>query len=52
MPCNYFHSAQVPEEEGGSARSANRNLQVYYYIGLAYEALGNKSKAKKYFTLV
>lgn len=48
---NYFILAQVPEEEGGSASSANRNIQVYYYIGLAYDALGNKSSAKKYFTL-
>ena len=47
----YFILAQVPEEEGGSASSANRNLQAYYYIGFAYEALGNKLKAKKYFTL-
>lgn len=46
-----FLLAQIPDEEAGSARSGNRNLQVDYYIGLAYEALGNKAKAKNYFTL-
>lgn len=46
-----FLLAQVPEEEAGGSRSGNRNLQVDYFIGTAYEALGNKSKAKKYFTL-
>ena len=46
-----FLLAQVPEEEAGGSRSGNRNLQVDYYIGTAYEAMGSKSKAKKYFTL-
>ncbi len=48
---DHFLLAQVPDEEGGSARSGNRNIQVYYYIGLAYDALKNKSKARDYFTL-
>jgi tetratricopeptide (TPR) repeat protein len=41
-----FLLAQVPEEEAGGSRTGNRNIQVDYYIGLAYEALGNRSKAK------
>ena len=44
-------AAKVPEEEGGSDRSVNRSLQINYYLGIAYEALGQKAKAKNYFTL-
>ena len=47
----HFLLAQVPDEEGGSARAGNREVQVNYYIGLAYEALGNKANAKNFFTL-
>jgi len=46
-----FIQAQVPEEEAGGSRSVNRNLQVDYHIGIAYEASGNKSKARKYYIL-
>lgn len=46
-----FLLAQVPEEEAGGSRSGNRNLQVDYFIGSAYEALGNKSKAKNYYSM-
>jgi tetratricopeptide (TPR) repeat protein len=46
-----FVLAQVPEEEAGGSRSGNRNLQVDYFIGSAYEALGNKSKAKSYYSM-
>jgi tetratricopeptide (TPR) repeat protein len=46
-----FILSQVPEEEAGGSRSGNRNLQVDYFIGIAYEALGNKTKARSYFTL-
>jgi tetratricopeptide (TPR) repeat protein len=46
-----FIKAQVPEEEAGGSRSGNRNLQTDYFIGLAYELLGKKSKSKEYFTL-
>lgn len=46
-----FLKAQVPDEEAGSARSGNRDIQVNYYIGLAYDALGNKSKAKSFYKL-
>jgi tetratricopeptide (TPR) repeat protein len=45
----YFLKAQIPDEEAGSARSGNRDIQVNYHIGLAYEALGNKTKAKQYY---
>ncbi len=45
----YFLKAQVPEEEAGNDRLGNRGMQVDYYIALAYEALGNRSKAKSYF---
>jgi tetratricopeptide (TPR) repeat protein len=44
-----FLKAQVPEEEAGDSRSGNRNFQVDWFIGRAYEALGNKPKAKSYF---
>ncbi len=47
---HHFLQAQVPDEEAGSARYGNRDLQVNYYIGLAYEALGEKAKAEDYFT--
>ena len=40
-----FLKAQVPDEEAGSARFGNRNMQVYYFIARAYEALGQKQKA-------
>ena len=41
--------AQVPDEEAGSARFGNRNIQVDYFIGQAYEALKNNKKAKEHF---
>lgn len=44
-----FLLAQVPEEEAGESRSGNRNIQVDYYIGSAWEALGNKSKARSFY---
>jgi tetratricopeptide (TPR) repeat protein len=46
-----FLLAQVPEEEAGGSRAGNRNIQVDYFVGLAYDALGKKSKAISYFTL-
>ena len=46
-----FLLAQVPEEEAGGSRSGNRNLQVDYFIGSAYEAVGNRSKAKNYYSM-
>ena len=46
-----FLLAQVPEEEAGGSRFGNRNYQVDYFIGSAYEAMRNKSKARKYFQM-
>ncbi len=46
----HFQLAQIPDEEGGSARSGAREVQVNYYTGLAYEGLGSRSKAKACFT--
>lgn len=43
--------AQVPEEEAADSRSGNRNYQVDYFIASAYESLGNKPEANKYFDL-
>ncbi|NSW93926.1 MAG: hypothetical protein HPY62_04355, partial [Bacteroidales bacterium] len=45
-----FMLARIPEEEAGESRFGSRNIQVDYFTGLAYEALGNKSKAKAFFT--
>jgi tetratricopeptide (TPR) repeat protein len=47
----HFLQAQVPDEEAGSARFGNRDIQVNYYIGLAYEALRQRSKANSHFKL-
>lgn len=46
-----FLLARIPEEEAGGSRSGNRSIQVNYFIGLAYEAMGNKTKSKNYYTL-
>jgi len=46
-----FLLAQVPEEEAGGSRSGNRNLHVDYFIGSAYEAMGNRSKSRQYYSL-
>ena len=39
----------MPEEEAGSDRFGSRDIQVNYYIGLAYKALEEKSKADEFF---
>lgn len=44
-----FILAQVPDEEAGSARFGNRNIQVNYYIAQAYAALKKNKKAKGYY---
>lgn len=44
-----FLKAQIPEEEAGSARFGNREIQVNYFIGLGYEALGKSTEANTYF---
>lgn len=48
---DHFLLAQVPDEEAGSARSGNRDIQVNYLIARAYEALGMKTKANDFYTL-
>jgi tetratricopeptide (TPR) repeat protein len=48
---DHFFEARIPDEEAGSARSGNRDIQVNYHIGLAYEALNDKAKAKAYYKL-
>ena len=48
---DHFLLAQVPDEEAGSARSGNRDIQVNYFIGQAYEALKMDDKAIDYYAL-
>lgn len=48
---DHFLLAQVPDEEAGSTRSGNRDIQVNYFIGRAYEALKQKEKANDLFKL-
>jgi len=48
---DHFLLAQVPDEEAGSARSGNRDIQVDYFIGQAYEALKMDDKAKNFYKL-
>lgn len=48
---DHFLLAQVPDEEAGSARSGNRDIQVHYFIGQAYEALNSRSKAMKFYKM-
>ncbi|WP_167613701.1 DUF5107 domain-containing protein [Maribellus sediminis] len=47
----HFQLAQIPDEEAGSARSGNRDIQVNYFIGLAFDALKNNKDAKTHYTL-
>jgi len=44
-----FLKAQITKEEAGNDRLGDRAMQVNYYIGLAYEALGNRSEANAFF---
>tara|TARA_R110002049_G_scaffold64920_1_gene170736 strand:- start:4546 stop:7878 length:3333 start_codon:yes stop_codon:yes gene_type:complete len=48
---DHFLMAQVPDEEAGSARSGNRDVQVNYFIARAYDALNNKGMAKEFYNL-
>lgn len=45
----HFLEAQVPEEEAGSSRLGDRSIQVDYFIGNAYEALGDNAKANEFY---
>ncbi|WP_298486264.1 DUF5107 domain-containing protein [uncultured Maribacter sp.] len=47
----HFLLAQVPDEAAGRAKFGNREIQVNYFIGLAYEALNKTSDAKRFYTL-
>jgi tetratricopeptide (TPR) repeat protein len=47
----HFLLAQVPDEEAGSARSGNRNIQVNYFIGRAYQAMKKQAKAEEYYKM-
>jgi tetratricopeptide (TPR) repeat protein len=46
-----FENAEVPEELGFFGNSGNRNMQVKYFMGLTYEAMRKKSKARTQFRL-
>jgi len=46
-----FLAAIETPENSKSRMGDTRSPQVNYFIGLAYEALGNKAKAKNYFTM-
>ena len=46
---DYFLKAQITKEEAGNERLGDRNVQVDYFIGAAYEALGNRSQANASF---
>ena len=46
---DYFLKAQITREEAGNDRLGDQTMQVDYYIGLAYEALRNRSKANASF---
>jgi tetratricopeptide (TPR) repeat protein len=48
---DHFLLARVPDEEAGSARFGNRDIQVNYYIGLTYEAIRNNSRARSFYKL-
>jgi len=44
-----FLKSQITKEEAGNDRQGDRSAQVNYFVGLAYEALGNRSKANASF---
>lgn len=44
-----FLKAKITKQEAGDDRLGGREVEVDYYIGLAYEALGNRSKANESF---
>ncbi|HLP73653.1 MAG TPA: DUF5107 domain-containing protein [Bacteroidales bacterium] len=47
----FTQASQIRDEEAGSERAVNRSLQVNYYLGLTYDAMGQKKKAKEYYAL-
>ena len=46
---DYFLKSQVFREEAAEERLGERELQINYFIGLAYKALGNRAKANEFF---
>lgn len=48
---DHFLLARIPDEEAGSARSGNRDIQVNYFIGQAYNALTMNEKASEFYKL-
>lgn len=42
-----FLLARIPEEEAAASRAGNRNVQVDYFIATAFNALGNRTLARK-----
>ncbi|MCX6254845.1 MAG: tetratricopeptide repeat protein [Bacteroidia bacterium] len=48
----FLSTVETPDNSQSGLRIRDmRSPQINYYIGIAYEALGNKTKAKSYFTL-
>lgn len=45
----YFLKSQIQEEEAGSARLGNRDIQVNYYVAQAYMALDRHDEAEKHY---
>ena len=46
---DYFLKAQITREEAGNDRLGDRAMQVDYFIGLAYQALGKNREANEAF---
>jgi tetratricopeptide (TPR) repeat protein len=46
---DHFLAAQIGEEEAGSARFGNRDIQVSYYIGMAYSLINDHGQAQTHF---
>jgi tetratricopeptide (TPR) repeat protein len=47
----FLSTVGTPENSKSSGSGDNRGPQINYYIGLAYEALGKKANAEKYYSL-
>jgi tetratricopeptide (TPR) repeat protein len=47
----FLSTVGTPENSKSSGSGDNRGPQINYYIGLAYETLGKKANAEKYYSL-
>jgi tetratricopeptide (TPR) repeat protein len=47
----FLSTVGTPENSKSSGSGDNRGPQINYFIGLAYEALGKKANAEKYYSL-